>query len=120
MAAAVLIQLLLVLAGSGIPSTIQLMSVELRELDYTFLQVTNPFWTLHYLGERGLPSDAKVLLVLVTVAAICVLLTNFPNIVRELRQVRIALPARVVEDELIMHPPPPPQPTNPWDEPDEG
>jgi hypothetical protein len=116
MPAAVLIHLLLVLAGSGIPSTIQWMSVELRELDYSYLQITNPFWTLHYLGERGLPVDAIVLLLLVSTAAICILLLNLPGVVRELRQVRIALPARVEEDERELHPPPEPLPTNPWDE----
>ena len=116
MAAAVLIQLLLVLAGSGIPSAIQLMSVELRELDYSYLQITNPFWTIHYIGDRGLPSDAVVLLLLVSTGAICVLLLNLPGVVRELRQVRIAAPARVAEDELELHPLPAALPTNPWDE----
>jgi hypothetical protein len=114
MAAAVLIQLLLILAGSGIPSTIQLMSVELRELDYTYLQITNPFWTLHYLGERGLPTDGLILLVIVSCAAICTLLFTLPAVVRELRQTRIAPPPRVIADELELHPLPPPQPTNPW------
>jgi hypothetical protein len=116
MPAAVLIQLLLLLAGSGIPSTIQWMSVELRHLDYSYLQITNPFWTLYYVGERGLPTDAIVLLLLVSTAAICILLLNLPGVVRELRQVRIALPARVTEDELELHPPPETLPSNPWEE----
>lgn len=112
----VLVHVLLLAAGSGIPWTIQLMSVRLRYLDYTYLQLTNPFWTLYYVGRRGLPSDAVVLLLIVATAAICILLLNLPGVVRELRQVRIAPPPRVVADELERHPPPAARPTSPWDE----
>jgi hypothetical protein len=31
--------------------------------------------------------------------------------------VRISPPVRVLEDEVELHPVPPPGPTNPWDEP---
>ncbi|MEX2317821.1 MAG: hypothetical protein WD669_11755 [Pirellulales bacterium] len=116
MMAGVLVQLLLLIGGSGIPWTLQMMSSDLRELDYSFLQITNPFWTITHLAARGLPLDARMLLLIVSAAAICVLLLNLPGVIRELREVRIALPARVAEDELALHPLPAPEPTNPWDE----
>jgi hypothetical protein len=116
MAAGIVIHLLLLMAGTLIPWTIQMMSVNLRELDYTFLQITNPFWTLSYLISGSLPRDATQILLTVAAAAACVLVLNLPGVIRELRQVRIALPARVAQDELELHPLPPPQPTNPWDE----
>jgi hypothetical protein len=114
--AGVLIQSFLVLAGSGIPATIQLTSPRLRFVDYTYPQITSPFWTLHYLGERALPRDALVILLLVSTAAICLLLLNLPAIVRELQQVRIEPPARVIADDLQLNPPPAARPKSPWDE----
>jgi hypothetical protein len=115
MLANVLIHFLVVLAGSGIPTVIQLMSPESRYEDYTFLQVTNPFWSLVHISNGNL-NEAYVLIFLVPTAAICVLLLNFRNVVRELQQVRTSLPARVAEDEAQLHPVPLPQPTNPWEE----
>jgi hypothetical protein len=116
MVAGVLIQVMILLCGSVIPWALQMMSVNLRELDYSFLQITNPSWTLIHLIARGLPLDATLLLLLVLAAAICILLLNLPGVVRELREVRIAPPTRVAEDELALHPLPAPQPTNPWDQ----
>jgi hypothetical protein len=111
----VLIHAILLLFGTGAPLTIQMMSVELRRMDYSFLQITNPFWTLKYLASRSLPVDANPILLLTATAAVCVLLANLPGVLRELRQVRIARPARVAEDEQVLHPEPPPEPANPWD-----
>ena len=58
MLASVLIHFLLVLAGSGIPMAIQLMSVELRYVDYSYLQITNPFWSLIHVADGGMPTEA--------------------------------------------------------------
>jgi hypothetical protein len=115
MFAGVLIHFLLVLAGSGIPTTIQLMSLEMRNLPYSYVQVTNPFWSLYYILESGVSTEADRLLIMVPAAAVCMLLLNLPGLVRELRQVRVALPVRVAEDEAELHPAPAPQPTNPWE-----
>ena len=41
------------LAGSGIPTVIQLMSAELRYVDYSYLQITNPFWSLVHIADGG-------------------------------------------------------------------
>lgn len=116
MLASVLIHCLLVLAGSGIPTAIQLMSVELRYEDYSFLQITNPFWSLAYVADGGM-LEAQVLVVVVPSVAICILLLNMRKVIRELQQMRMAPPPRVLQDEAELYPPAPVQPTSPWDEP---
>jgi hypothetical protein len=120
MFASVLLHLLLVLAGSGIPTSIQWMSLELQNKPYSYLQVTNPVWTLGYIGEFGPTPEESVLILVVPAAAICVLLLNLPGLVREIERVRTALPARVAEDEAELHPTPASLPRNPWDEPAES
>jgi hypothetical protein len=115
MLASVLVHFLILLAGSGIPSVVQAMSVEMRDLDYSFLQITNPFWSLSHVADGGM-AEGYVLVLIVPAAAICMLLVNLRGVVRELQQVRVALPPRVVADEAELHPPPEALPTNPWDE----
>lgn len=116
MFAGVLIQVLLVLAGSGIPTAIQLMSIELRNAEYSYLQVTNPIWSLNFVADNATTEEAARLLMVVPAAAICVLLLNLPSLVRELHRVRVALPTRVAQDEAELHPEPVPGPSNPWEE----
>ncbi|MCC7085323.1 MAG: hypothetical protein IT427_09985 [Pirellulales bacterium] len=117
MLASVLIHLLLLLAGFGIPYAVKSMSLELREADYSFLQVTDPVFSIWHVLDGGTTSDASVLLLLIPGVAICVLLLNVPRIIRELRVVREAAPARVLQDEAELHPTPASLPQNPWDEP---
>lgn len=115
MFASVLLHLLLVLAGSGIPTSVQWMSLDLQNKPYSYLQVTNPVWTLPYLLEYSPAPEEPVLVLVVPAAAICLLLLNLPGMVREIDRVRTALPARVVEDEAELHPPPESLPRSPWD-----
>jgi hypothetical protein len=117
MLASVLIHFLVVLAGSGIPTAFQLMSVELRYVDYSYLQITNPFWSLIHVANGG-TLEGYVLVLVVPAAAFCVLLMNMRSVMRELQQVRTAPPTRVVEDEAALHPAPEPLPASPWDEPE--
>jgi hypothetical protein len=119
MFASVLLHLLLVLAGSGIPTSLHWMSAELQTEPYSYLQAFNPFWTLEYIHDFSPTPEESVLLVVVPAAAICVLLVNLPGIVRELARVRTELPLRVAKDEEELHPPPAAVPQNPW-EADEG
>jgi hypothetical protein len=93
-----------------------MMSVEMRNLDYTFLQITNPFWSLVHIADGGM-AEGYALALVVPAAAACMFLLNLRGIVRELQQVRVAPPPRVLADEAELHPPPEAQPTNPWDEP---
>lgn len=112
-----LIHFLIILAGSGIPTTIHLMSLNLRDADYSYWQITNPFWSLAHLVDGGVITEGPVLILLVPAAAICVLLLNLRSVVNELQAVRIAPPTRVVEDEAELHPAPEQLPQSPWDEP---
>jgi hypothetical protein len=116
MLASVLIHLLLLLAGFGIPYAIKSMSIELRDAEYTFLQITDPFCSMAHVADSGAISDANVIALVVPGVAICVLLLNMPRVIRELKVVRETAPARVLEDEAELHPPPEPLPQNPWDE----
>jgi hypothetical protein len=115
MFASVLLHLLLVLAGSGIPTSIQWMSLELQSEVYSYLQATNPFWTLTYILNYDPAPEAAVLVFVVPASAICIFMLNLPGIVREMQRVRTSLPERVVEDEAELHPRPESLPRNPWD-----
>jgi hypothetical protein len=116
MLAAVLINFLLLLAGFGIPYAVKSMSIDLRDADYSYLQVTDPFWSLYHVANDRVAEDTYTLAFIIPGAALCILLANMPAVVRELQQVRIALPQRVVEDEAELHPSPEAQPANPWEE----
>jgi hypothetical protein len=118
MFAGVLIHFLIILAGSGIPTTIQLMSIDLRMLDYSYWQLSNPFWSLSHLADGGVATEGPILIFLAPAVALCVLLLNLRSVVGELQAVRIAPPSRVVEDEAELHPAPQLLPQNPWDEPE--
>ncbi len=111
----VLIHFLLVLAGSGVPMVIQMMSVELRYVDYSYMQIANPFWSLIHIANGGMSTEGDVLVVVVPAAAVCILLLNLRAVVREVQRVRIAPPTRVIEDEAALHPLPQERPKSPWD-----
>lgn len=111
----VLINFLLVLAGSGIPMAVQMMSIDLRDVEYSYIQIANPFWSLAHLADGGMSMDGGVLVFWVPAAAICMLLVNLPAVARELQRVRVAAPARVLEDEAALHPEPQERPKSPWD-----
>ena len=117
MFAGVLLHLLLVLAGSGIPTSVQWMSINLRDEPYSYLQITNPIWTLKYVVGSSPAPEEPVLLLVIPAAAVCALVLNMPGIVRELKRARTPLPTRIVEDEAELHPSPAPAPQSPWDEP---
>jgi hypothetical protein len=115
MFASVLLHLLLLLAGSGIPTSIHRMSAELQSEPYSYIEVTNPIWTCQYILQFSPTPEENVLLVVVPAAALCALLLNLPGLVREITRVRTALPTRIAEDEAELHPPPELLPQNPWE-----
>ena len=114
-----LLHIMFLLLGCGVPVVIQLMSPQLRNMGYTLLQITNPLWTLAYVGDRSsLPPEAPVLLTVVPLAALVVFLLNLPGVAAEVRHVRIAKPQRVAEEDAEMaaeKAPPKPVRTSPWD-----
>ena len=112
-----LINVILVIAGTGIPMIIYSSFRAFRYAGYTLLQITNPFWSLVHVVDRG-GSETMLLLLIVPAVAVCLLLANLPAMAREICQTRLPLPARVVADEVELHPVVE-VPSSPWDLPDE-
>lgn len=107
----VLCQVLMVLLGCGVPLTIHLMMVDLRR-DYSLIEVSNPFWSLvEVIEAKALTGEVVALLTILPIVAAIVFLANMPSVINAVRQVRIARPKRVVEEdelvELERHPPQP-------------
>jgi len=117
----VLIQILLAAAGCAVPAVLQTMSYRYYySTGYSLLQITNPFWTLAHVGDDAtLPAETAILLIVVPLAALIVFVLNLPGVVREVRHVRIAKPARVAEEDAelaALVAPPQPTRTSPWDD----
>jgi len=114
---AVLVQILLVLAGTMGPLLIQAW---LGVRDYSLLQISNPLWTLMevlWFRFNGILPQLPVLVLVLPMTAFLVLLLNVRSIGRELRQLRVDAPQRVQEEEALLHPQPQPEPyRSPWDE----
>jgi hypothetical protein len=114
--AGLLIHLLLVGAGVGIPLAIQTLSRSLRNEGYTLLQMSNPFWTLTQLLDRGVGSlPLPILVILIPAFGAAMLLLNMKSVAAELLRQRVAPPTRVLEEEALLHPAPAPGPSNPWE-----
>ena len=94
----VLVHVLLLLAGCGIPLVIHMMS-DVRMSGYNLLHVFNPFWSITEVVERrGMlygPSVASI----VATAGLAMFFLNLRGILEEVRLVRAASPTRVAEEE---------------------
>ena len=110
-----LINVLLVLIGSGVPFAIQMSTRSLRNAGYGMLQWPNPFWSIGEIVSRpsGVPNLGLQVLVL-SGFALCVLVVSLPGVARELLQDRVTLPDRVAQDEAELHTEPV-KPQNPWE-----
>jgi hypothetical protein len=116
MTAGFLLHIVILLAGVGVPMTIQVSSQQLRNSGYTLLQMSNPVWTLAELLDHGASAvQAETLILIIPASAAAMLLLNMRSVAAELRRHRIAAPERVVEEEAALHPAPRPGPSNPWD-----
>lgn len=120
LSARVLVHVLLVLAGGGIPWVVQMTNPQTRDLGYTLLQTTNPVWTLwECCVQNGMPAVAERFLIFVLpAAALAVWGLNLPSLAAELKQARVAKPPRVAEEDaqLAMSAASAPERTSPWDE----
>jgi ABC-type multidrug transport system permease subunit len=120
MVLSVLIQILLLLLGCGVPLLIETMSPNRGAVGYSLLQMSNPFWTLtQIIDKSSLPVEAPVLVTVLPIVAAIVFALNLPAVFRELRNVRIAKPARVAEEDAALAARfAPAQPTrlSPWDD----
>ena len=114
LSSATLINILLLLAGWGLPKVIH-EAMQPQVTGYTMLHVTDPFWSCYIAAES--PNIADDLLWRVLPAAAAVLILNLVYIIPEIRQVRIVPPPRVKEEdsELAATHVPPPLPSNPWE-----
>lgn len=115
---AVSLQLLLVLAGSGIPLSVHWMMPDIRR-DYSLLEITNPFYSLYEVAEvHDFIPEVVALIILVPLSAAGVSLLNLPGVVAAVRQVRLAKPRRVEEEDLqeAALRAPPPGPSSPFDD----
>jgi hypothetical protein len=115
----ILLQVLLLVAGTGVPLTLHLMSPVLRS-NYSLIEISNPFWTLAQVVDGPMAADQIiVLLICLPAAALAVFLLNLLGVVTEVRHVRIAKPTRVEEEDTKLAaqlaPPPEPARTSPWD-----
>jgi hypothetical protein len=113
----VLLNVLLVVAGCGIPELIRL-TFDYHEHGYTLLHITNPFWTVETVERSAGGGFAGAATLLVLIGAAIVFLLNLLYAVPEVRLVRIAKPKRMVEEDELLAPaqPAPAQPSSPWDD----
>ena len=116
---AALIQVILVLVGVAGPLVLESIAGRDAFRSYSLIQISNPFWSIIHLADRSaMPPEAPILLAAVPFAALVLFLLNLPGILHEVRQVRVAKPRRVAEeDDQIAAEKSPPQPVqiSPWD-----
>ncbi|TWT48864.1 hypothetical protein [Botrimarina hoheduenensis] len=110
-----LVQVLLVLAASGVPLLVQVLSNRVRLGDATLYETTSPVLTVMRLTDGQLDATEEYLVAgVVFSAAASVLLVCLRLAGREAGLRRVAKPQRVIEDDLSMAPAAQPVPTNPW------
>jgi hypothetical protein len=116
LATRVLVNALLLMAGSCFPWIIQITNPATRNMGYTLLQITNPIWTIWECCGKGIPVVGSVLVLTLPAVALLCWLANLPALTAELKQVRIPKPPRVAEeDEQIEAAAHPVLPASPWD-----
>ncbi len=116
-----LVNIILVALGALVPLVIQfsLIGVLAGGDDYTLLQVSNVFWTFMEVVDSGSIWQWPVVLVVLGPMALGVLGVNFVFSARDIVPARAAVPVRVEQDEIQLHPekaPSAPKRTSPWDE----
>jgi hypothetical protein len=118
LATRLLVQVVLVMLGGGIPWVFQMTHPLLRNSGYTLWQITNPVWTIWECCYKSVPVGAGTVLVTVLpLAALVVFGLNLPSVTAELKQVRLPKPRRVAEEdaELAAQAAGVPVRSSPWD-----
>jgi hypothetical protein len=116
-----LVNIVLALLGVFVPLVADGWLNGFSSLDYSELQVTNWAWTVTEAMDDTIWGTPTVPL-MVYCAAAGVLAVNLFVAMREVEQVRLATPQRVLDDEWQLHPEKAPVPVrhkSPWDA-DEG
>ena len=99
LALSVSLQILLVLFGCVVPLVIQWTLPQFRHVNYSILQITNPFWSLSEVLGSSLSPETPLLVTFVPAAAVAVFLMNIPGLIREISVIRIMTPERVTDDD---------------------
>jgi len=112
-----LLHVILLLIGCGGPQILSYLTSSIQfGNQYTLLHITNPIWTLMKLIDTGPATiEAWTVLLVIGSAAVIVMLLNIRAVAVEIQYQRSNLPARVAEDEALLHPEPEPGPSNPWE-----
>ena len=115
--AGVLLHLILMLLAVGVPHILDYIANPQRfGVDYSFLHVTNPAWTLEqFIEQQFTDFELITLAISLTATAVVVLMLNIRTVWGEIQHQRRALPTRIVEEEAELHPEPEPKPQNPWE-----
>ncbi len=115
----VCLHVLLLLAGSLTPWLIKISLDSFRYSDFALYEITNPFAVLAEIGgPQRLASERLLVMALVSGLALLVFGFNLPSIAAEVGKVRLARPARVLEEDAALRPATPEQPTyvSPFDD----
>jgi hypothetical protein len=114
LATGVLVNMLLVLGGWGIPAIID--PYRLGVTPYHLGHLTDPFWTCIATFDPRTGADSATLLWVILPIAAAVFLINLVYTAAEIQEERVAPPARVLEEDAakIATQPALPQSTNPW------
>jgi hypothetical protein len=114
----VLVHVLLILGGCGIPLVIHMMS-EMRVRGYNLLHVANPFWSIVEVVERPGMLYGPAVVTIVGTAGLIMFVLNLRSILEEVRLVRAASPTRVAEEDAAraaLFEQATQLPRSPWDE----
>lgn len=114
----VLVHVVLLFVATVVPLTIQMTLTNMRYDGYTLLQASNPFWTLAEATSYTPPGELYSVTAILGVIGLIVFCFNLPAVAEEVRQVRIAAPKRVAEEDAELAAalaPAEPIKTNPWD-----
>lgn len=111
-----LVHFLLVLAGIGLPELVRATSTRYSRLPFLWWDLPSPIRVLEAVADEDLNSAELItLLVLVPGIAACVFLVNLMMTAREIRQTRVPIPQRILEDDASLRAAAVQNvPTNPW------
>ncbi len=107
----------LITLGCIAPWLIELIRCLGINASYSYLQITNVFWSLSEIDKVVVRTDRITLVGVVLFLATLAVAVNLPAVIRELRQVRIEPPPRLLEEDAALaaeKSPPKPVHTNPW------
>jgi len=118
-----LLQIVLVTFGTLIPLVVQLSLFSMQNVEFSYLQTSNPFWTLSQilLNSVGGPfpyADTSTSFVILLVAGCGMAVLHFILTIPEIEQTRLVAPQRVLEEDAAnLAARTPARKKSPWDEP---